>query len=211
MKAGTVLKLPDERIGTVVYNGLDGVGIKWGRHEVTLEEIGGTGGVFGESRIGPYKWHPDAMLRDPYDGCDLPCVGLEFEVLPVLEDGVESSTQSVTLATLGELDTFTKHDDRHDTPDWVVDAVQEDGWYRCINNDGGIRLFHSSATVVVDWVRCPSCGGEVSPDRMVGEVCQGCRAEADGLCRECGVETGGGLCDACSEEVHDDMRFHWDR
>ena len=35
MKAGTIVKLSDGRIGTVVYNSLDGVGIKWGEYNIT--------------------------------------------------------------------------------------------------------------------------------------------------------------------------------
>ena len=81
MRAGTVVILPDGREGTVVYNGLDGEGIKWGRHEVTLEDLAGNGGCFGDPAPAGYAWHPDAMLRDPYDRASLPCVGREFEVV----------------------------------------------------------------------------------------------------------------------------------
>ena len=31
MKPGTIVQLPDGRVGTVVYHGLDGDGIAWGR------------------------------------------------------------------------------------------------------------------------------------------------------------------------------------
>jgi hypothetical protein len=34
MKLGTRIKLSDGRIGTVVFNGLIGVGIKWGEHTI---------------------------------------------------------------------------------------------------------------------------------------------------------------------------------
>ena len=36
MKVGTIIELLDGKRGTVVYNGLDGVGIKWGEHNITI-------------------------------------------------------------------------------------------------------------------------------------------------------------------------------
>ena len=42
-KVGTIVRVPDGRIGTVVYNGLDGIGIKWGEHDVTIDDISGSG------------------------------------------------------------------------------------------------------------------------------------------------------------------------
>lgn len=86
MKAGVIVKLPDERVGTVVYNGLDGVGIKWGRHDVTLEMIlessKGRNEQFDAAPL-DYPWLPDAMLRNPYVGCDgnLEFVGSAFVVI----------------------------------------------------------------------------------------------------------------------------------
>ena len=63
LEQGTVVKLPDGRIGTAVYNGLDGYGIAWGVHAKPYPEA-------------------EAMLRDPYpsaiaDGME--CVGEVFE------------------------------------------------------------------------------------------------------------------------------------
>lgn len=90
MKAGVVVRLPDGREGTVVYNGLDGRGIKWGRHEVTTEIIekamGYQNPLFGEPPA-LYPWLPDAMLRDPYTGCDkgIEYVGSQFEVVDLSE------------------------------------------------------------------------------------------------------------------------------
>lgn len=81
MKAGVIVKLPDKRIGTVVYNGLDGVGIKWGEHKITIEDLEGDGNTFEDSCSEDYEWEPDAMLRDDYPSADLPCVGSEFEVI----------------------------------------------------------------------------------------------------------------------------------
>lgn len=60
MKLGTWVRLPDGRIGIVVYNSLIGVGI---------------------------KWEPDALLRDYVAGLERygfsqdECVGCEFEVI----------------------------------------------------------------------------------------------------------------------------------
>jgi hypothetical protein len=82
MKAGTLIRLADGREGRVVYNGLDGVGIKWGRDPVDVAAImRGDGGLFDEPDPEQLKWAPEAMLRDPYPGADLECVGREFEVV----------------------------------------------------------------------------------------------------------------------------------
>lgn len=84
MKAGTIIKLSDGRIGTVVYNSLDGVGIKWGRYEISNEDIKGYGGLFAsEKELIPedYEFYPDAMLRNPYPGAELECVGNDYEII----------------------------------------------------------------------------------------------------------------------------------
>ena len=83
MKLGTKVKLSDGRIGTVVYNSLDGVGIKWGEHNPDPKDFEGTHGGLFESETVPedFKWYPDAMLRNPYPSATLPCVGTEYEVL----------------------------------------------------------------------------------------------------------------------------------
>jgi len=83
---GTIVQLEDGRFGTVVYNGLDGVGIKWGKHSVTEKDICGYGGLgrIGVTEPAPppdYAYYPDAMLREPYEGADLPCVGIEYEIV----------------------------------------------------------------------------------------------------------------------------------
>ena len=84
MKAGTIIRLPDGRVGTVVYSGLDGVGIKWGEHRVTLDDVAGSGcGMIGVYDDVPdeYELFPDAMLRAPYRGASLECVGDDFELV----------------------------------------------------------------------------------------------------------------------------------
>lgn len=84
---GTVVRLPDGRIGTTVYNGLDGVGIKWGEHQPKIEDYMMPGGGVYQSVAGDdrppldWPWYPDAMLRDPYPSTDLPCVGESFEII----------------------------------------------------------------------------------------------------------------------------------
>ena len=86
MKAGTIIKLQDGRIGTVVYNSLDGVGIKWGRYRITLHDIQGHGALFSNDKAtDDYEYYPDAMLRNPYPSADLPCVGEDYEIESVPE------------------------------------------------------------------------------------------------------------------------------
>ena len=68
---GTKVRLPDGRIGTVVFNSLIGVGIKWGIHDPDPEDFVGTAGntTRGERPPG-FEWEPDALLRDPWPGCE---------------------------------------------------------------------------------------------------------------------------------------------
>jgi hypothetical protein len=64
MRIGSLVKVPDGRIGTVVYNGLDGVGIKWGEHrlgEEDLEQICGLCPLFDQKVPSGYKWFPEAI------------------------------------------------------------------------------------------------------------------------------------------------------
>ena len=82
MKAGTYIKLPDGRIGTICWNNLDGKGGIWGIHPRLKElSVGGFDDRF------PY---PEFMLREkdvekllqgnnPIEGIE--CVGEEFEIL----------------------------------------------------------------------------------------------------------------------------------
>ena len=86
MKAGTVIRLPDGRYGTVVYNGLDGVGIIWGQVRLTTEElemIYGSCPLFdhGAAKDFPHDLEPQALLREPWDNAYMECVGEEFEVV----------------------------------------------------------------------------------------------------------------------------------
>lgn len=85
MKAGTIVKMADGRIGTVVYNGYDGRGIRWGRHELTPEIEQNLSLWFDCGDIPPEAevWLPEAMLRDSYVGCepDLEYIGDSYEVI----------------------------------------------------------------------------------------------------------------------------------
>ena len=81
MKAGTKIKLKDGRIGTVVYNGLDGVGIKWGEHNITENNIIGSGGLINEEIPPDYEYFAEAMLRESYPGAELECVGEDYEII----------------------------------------------------------------------------------------------------------------------------------
>lgn len=84
MKVGTHIRMADGRDGTVVYNGLDGVGVKWGIHYPDEADFEGTSGnCFEPDPPLPddWPWCPDAMLRDSYPSADLPCVGTDFETI----------------------------------------------------------------------------------------------------------------------------------
>lgn len=84
MKPGTIVKLPDGRIGTVVYHGLDGHGIRFGR---ILDDVmvaimtAPPGSTVGVIRA---QFAPEAMLRDPafkHLYPDMECAGDDYEVV----------------------------------------------------------------------------------------------------------------------------------
>lgn len=89
MKLGTQIRLPDGRVGTVVYNSLIGEGIKWGLHDPDPSDFEGTNGntVGEQTKPDDWPWQPDALLRDPWLGCEQhgfaaeDCVGDEYEVI----------------------------------------------------------------------------------------------------------------------------------
>ena len=84
MKAGTIIRLPDGREGTVVYHGLGGYGIQWGRIRVTVEDIEeamqGANTLFGNAPD-DFPYHAEAMLREPYSGADIECVGERYKIV----------------------------------------------------------------------------------------------------------------------------------
>lgn len=92
MQLGTHVRLPDGREGTVVYNSLIGVGIKWGLHDPDPKDFEGTSGNTVpevESTPGEWPWQPDALLREPWPSCSehgfapSACVGTEYEIIRV--------------------------------------------------------------------------------------------------------------------------------
>lgn len=89
MKLGTQIRFANGAEATVVFNSLIGVGVKWGLHDPDPKEFEGThGGLFGEEASLPvgWQWEPEALLRDPWPGCErcgfVPeqCVGNDYEV-----------------------------------------------------------------------------------------------------------------------------------
>ncbi len=81
------IQLPDGRVGTVTYYGLDGVGIKFGLHDIHFEDLEGTtGGCLRDDLPKDHpsrKWKAEAMLRNPnmQKYFSLPCVGEEFKII----------------------------------------------------------------------------------------------------------------------------------
>ena len=63
------VRLPDGRVGTISYHGLDGDGIIFGLHDIPLEDLEGTtGGVLADNLPSDHssrQWHAEAMLRLP--------------------------------------------------------------------------------------------------------------------------------------------------
>jgi len=84
MKPGTIVRLPDGREGTLVYRGIDGEGILWGRVALPpadIAEIYSGNPVTGGNAPKGWRWNPDAMLRAPYAGADIECVGSDYEIV----------------------------------------------------------------------------------------------------------------------------------
>lgn len=88
MKLGTQIRLLDGRVGTVVYNSLIGVGIKWGLYDPNPADFEGTTGNTVNDRVPEdWPWEPEALLRDPWDGCERvgftrdQCVGTDYEIV----------------------------------------------------------------------------------------------------------------------------------
>jgi len=99
MKLGTIVELPDKRIGTVVYNSLIGVGIKWGIHYPDPQDFIGTdGNTVSDGCPEGWQWEPDALLRDPWPSCEVcgfmaeQCVGEKYEI--ITKDGESSHFRS---------------------------------------------------------------------------------------------------------------------
>ena len=81
---GTIIKLPDGRIGTVVYSSLEGYGIIWGKHQVPVQKLLESCPLFDEENDPEVeKYTPQALLREPEmtEKLGLECVGEEYEIL----------------------------------------------------------------------------------------------------------------------------------
>ena len=84
MKLGTQLRLADGREGTVVYNSLVGIGIKWGLHEPDPKDFIATdGNTTDHTPDTDFEWEPDAMLREPKLAglLQMECVGTDYEII----------------------------------------------------------------------------------------------------------------------------------
>ena len=88
MKLGTQIKFKDGRVGTIIYNSLIGEGIKWGLHNPDPTDFEGSDGNTVSSGSPPgWQWEPEALLRDPWDGCEHygftkeQCVGNDYEII----------------------------------------------------------------------------------------------------------------------------------
>ena len=85
-KLGTHIRLPDGREGTVVFNSLVGVGIKWGLHNPDPRDFEGTSGdLFHCEKPEDWEWKPDVLLRNPEFtkrlGIECVCEENEVEIL----------------------------------------------------------------------------------------------------------------------------------
>ena len=88
MELGTQIRLPDGREATVVYHSLIGVGVKWGLHDPDPADFTDTDGNTVQNEApADWGWEPDALLRDPWPGCEShgfsadQCVGEQYEII----------------------------------------------------------------------------------------------------------------------------------
>lgn len=87
MKLGTQILFADGRTATVIYNGLIGVGIRWGLHDPDpIDFYGTSGNTIAEHVPAEWNWEPEAVLRHPWDGCQRygftreQCIGTDYVV-----------------------------------------------------------------------------------------------------------------------------------
>ena len=82
MKPGTIVRLPDGREGTVVYHGLIGYGIRWGRIDIDIDSIlAGDGNTMQSGKPAGFQFEPEAMLRKDCLSLEIECVGEEYEII----------------------------------------------------------------------------------------------------------------------------------
>ena len=85
MKPGTIVRLPDGREATVVYHGLEGYGIVWGRQSVDVEAIESCTPLFGDGDQPPNVPEPEALLRKPWGGEQIGCVGDDYVIVDTIK------------------------------------------------------------------------------------------------------------------------------
>ena len=88
MDLGTQLKTPDGREWTVVYNGLDGVGVVEGLHDPDPRDFeGSSGNLVAWEPPDDFQYIAQAILREPWCGCEKygwkkeMCIGKKYEIL----------------------------------------------------------------------------------------------------------------------------------
>lgn len=91
LQGGTVIRLPDERIGTICYNDLDGTGGVWGVQDLSAVKCFDKGWPKPEFML--REKDDEARLREPDQRgnkfshrSDLECVGAEYELIPRNKD-----------------------------------------------------------------------------------------------------------------------------
>ena len=89
MKLGTIIRLPDGRIGTICWHHLDGYGGVWDEHDFSQVDLSVNSG-FSEELPAPQfmlrekSVEPLLRRQSPYGGNhrpDVECVGTEYEVV----------------------------------------------------------------------------------------------------------------------------------
>lgn len=80
MRLGTVIRLPDGRVGTICWRHLDGEGGIWGRHHFDMP-VGGFGDNLPAPEFMLREKGIEAGLRRGPHRADVECVGEVFEVV----------------------------------------------------------------------------------------------------------------------------------
>ena len=80
MKLNTIIKLPDDRIGTICWNHLDGSGGVWGEHEFEMPN-GGFGDLPAPEFMLREKEVEESLRKSGSHRVDMECVGEECEII----------------------------------------------------------------------------------------------------------------------------------
>ena len=88
MKLGTQIRFKNGQVGTVIYNSLIGAGIVWGLYDPNPTDFEGSdGNTINDGSPPDWPWEPEALLRDPWEGCEKcgftkeQCVGNDYEII----------------------------------------------------------------------------------------------------------------------------------